>query len=261
VLATASDGKVRIWDSQTGKLAVPPMTHQDGITAVEFSPDGARLLTASDDRTARIWDVRSGAPLTPPLKHEGAVTSAHFSPDGSRIVTSSGYRAVGSALDFQAGGYAQVWDAGTGLPVGTRLMHEKAVRWAAFSPDGTEVVTASDDGTARVWDTATSTAVTPSLKSDAPVIFAAFSPEGGRILTVAAGEVRVWQAPERPGPQLIHAACLTLAATGSVILSENVRLDTLTAADGGPCQRYGLLSPSFYLDAIDALWRDVKQRL
>ena len=32
-----------------------------------FSPDGARLVTASDDHTARVWDARSGKPLTAPL--------------------------------------------------------------------------------------------------------------------------------------------------------------------------------------------------
>jgi tetratricopeptide (TPR) repeat protein len=33
------------------------MTHQDGVRAVAFSPDGKTVLTGSDDHTARLWDV------------------------------------------------------------------------------------------------------------------------------------------------------------------------------------------------------------
>ena len=55
-----------------------------------FSPDGKRIVTASQDKTARVWDAESGKPIGEPLKgHEDEVWSAAFSPDGKRIVTAS----------------------------------------------------------------------------------------------------------------------------------------------------------------------------
>ena len=36
-----------------------------------------------------------------------------------------------------------------------RHRHTGRVRSAAYSPDGTQIVTASDDQTARIWDAAT----------------------------------------------------------------------------------------------------------
>jgi len=46
---------------------------------------------------------------------------------------------------------ARVWDAVTGTPVTPPLEHHGPVQVAAWSPDGTRVVTAGFDHTARVW--------------------------------------------------------------------------------------------------------------
>ena len=58
-------------------------------TSAAFSPDGARVVTASEDKTARVWDAATGAPIGKPLQHEGEVYRAAFSPDGARVVTVS----------------------------------------------------------------------------------------------------------------------------------------------------------------------------
>ena len=79
-----------------------------------FSPDGARILTASWDKTARLWDGGSGK-LLATFQHEGAVNSAVFSPDGARILTASADRT------------ARLWDGGSGKLLAT-FQHESEVR-------------------------------------------------------------------------------------------------------------------------------------
>ena len=63
--------------------------HESEVTSAAFSPDGARIVTASWDETARIWDAATGKEITVLRGHESEVTSAAFSPDGARIVTAS----------------------------------------------------------------------------------------------------------------------------------------------------------------------------
>ncbi|HEY5049247.1 MAG TPA: hypothetical protein VII49_14620, partial [Rhizomicrobium sp.] len=46
----------------------------------------------------------------------------------------------------------RIWDTNTGAQIAILRGHEHAVNSAAFSADGTRVVTASDDHTARMWN-------------------------------------------------------------------------------------------------------------
>ena len=113
--------------------------HEGTVTSAVFSPDGARILTASDDNTARLWDAPSGQELRVLRGHEDTVNSAVFSPDGARILTASDDNT------------ARLWDAPSGQELRILRGHEKRVTSAVFSPDGARILTASFDKTARLW--------------------------------------------------------------------------------------------------------------
>src|SRR5262249_14463069 len=57
--------------------------HDGFVYSAAFSPDGTRIVTASDDKTARIWDAASAKEIAV-LRHHDAAHSAAFSPDGSQ---------------------------------------------------------------------------------------------------------------------------------------------------------------------------------
>jgi hypothetical protein len=55
---TASwDNTARLWDAASGKQIGEPMKHQGIVNSAQFSPDGQRVVTASEDNTAQLLDV------------------------------------------------------------------------------------------------------------------------------------------------------------------------------------------------------------
>src|SRR5262249_40772696 len=47
-----------IWDAASAKQIAVLRGHEGIVYYAVFSPDGSRIVTASEDNTARIWDVR-----------------------------------------------------------------------------------------------------------------------------------------------------------------------------------------------------------
>ena len=64
--------------------------HSALVTSAGFSPDGTKVVSASDDRILRLWDVATGECEQTLQGHSSRVNSARFSPDGTKLVSASG---------------------------------------------------------------------------------------------------------------------------------------------------------------------------
>ncbi len=202
--------------------------HTAQVTSAAFSPDGRRVVTASDDNTARVWDLSGSRPTATVLEgHTDSVLSCRlqpgWAPRGHRLLGQDGVRmgpvrptshryGAGGAHEIRCyrppsartGGRvvtashdktARVWDLSSPRPVATVLeAHTGSVLSAAFSPDGGRVVTASHDKTARVWDLSGPRPVATVLAGHTDwVTSAAFSPDGHRVVTASDDHTaRVW---------------------------------------------------------------------
>ncbi|WP_437642424.1 nSTAND1 domain-containing NTPase [Sorangium sp. So ce854] len=155
--------------------------HAGALAAAVWSPDGARVLTASADGTARVWRADGAGQPVVLEGGGGAVLAAAWSPDGER------------ALAGSEDGAARVWRmGGAGQPVVLRG-HRGAVTAVAASPDGARVLTASADGTARVWRMGGEGAPVVLTGHRGRINAAAWSPDGARVVTASDDRTaRVW---------------------------------------------------------------------
>ncbi|PYJ82216.1 MAG: hypothetical protein DME22_19220, partial [Verrucomicrobia bacterium] len=203
IVTASDDNTVRIWDAQTGQPLTPSLSPSDGeretgrgttaiqhaapIRSARFSPDGQRIITASEDGTAGLWDVRTGHRVGEPLRHDGSVVFARFSDDGQRIVTASADRT------------AKIWEAQTGQLIGEPMRHFGYVRFAEFSPEGKRIITVSIDRTARIWSATTGQPLVEPMHLGGEVKAAEFNPDGTRIVTAdSSGVALIWRVPPEP---------------------------------------------------------------
>jgi WD40 repeat protein len=101
---------LRIWDAESGKEVRNRRAHPGLLLSLAYSPDGARLATASFDPTGgkgqvKLWDAGSGTEV---LSLPGQFSVA-FSPDGRRL-------AAAAARLLTDPGAVRVWDAPPASP-------------------------------------------------------------------------------------------------------------------------------------------------
>jgi WD40 repeat protein/tRNA A-37 threonylcarbamoyl transferase component Bud32 len=173
-------GAIRIWSPRTGRELAVLRGHQKRIQTVRFSPNGERLVSASQDRSAISW--RTGTwRREHVLAHADQVTAASFSPDGARVLTASADRT------------AVVWDAASGRALFTLAGHLAAVTQAIYDPDGGRIATVSDDGIVLLWDARSGERLARRLGHTGPVKDVAFSPDGAGMATASIdGSAIVW---------------------------------------------------------------------
>ncbi len=186
--AGLEDGRVELWEVETG-VRTGTLRHADwgGVTVV-FSPDGTRLASGSGDQVIKVWDVETrdlvGTWEVQETGRDGDISVA-FSPDGSRLV--SGFQ----------DGTVRLWDGATRTEVATLEGHTDRVTSVSFSPDGRLLASGGgrDDRTVRLWDAATQTEIATLRGHTDEVRSVSFSPDG-RLLASGGGwndrAVRLW---------------------------------------------------------------------
>jgi WD40 repeat protein len=189
-LARAADGS---------RLLVKLPGHHSIVHAGSFSPDGKRVVTASDAGSALVWDVETGKRIGEPLKIGSRFTSVSFSPDGKRLVTVELYLTSPSQGDLESRFLAKSWNAETGEKLGDSMdvgepmesySNEKCT--VSFSPDSRRVVTAAGR-TVQVWVVETGKALGEAIKYDHPVILASFSTDGKQLFIISRdGSMHIW---------------------------------------------------------------------
>lgn len=154
-IATAGDNTIRIWKIGPSQPIERSLARHDAtVTALVYSADGRRLLTAGKDGVVRISDPSTGDELRMfgTAKSLGEIRAAEFSTDGRRVITASRVARAkenGETLNTSS---VHVWDAETGADLLALPQHTEGALFARLSPDGLRLVTVTDGGMTLTFD-------------------------------------------------------------------------------------------------------------
>jgi WD40 repeat protein len=232
-------------------------SHDDRVSSVAFSPDGARIATGGFDGKARVWSLQSGG-LEHDIVHSDPLWSVDFRSTEVLVTAGSGVPSVrlwrlderppaqthviehrdlvtGILIDgarqrmatIGIDPVARLWDLPTAREV-LDVSHEAVVSSVDISPDGEQLLTASRDKTARLWSVVTGTEI-HRLAHPGVVAAAAFNPRGYELAATGCGDtLRTWET--RTGRELSH---LTIGATiNTLAFSPDGSRLALGASDG-----------------------------
>src|SRR5262249_1501066 len=124
---------------------------------------------------------------------------------------------------------ARIWDAHSGA-ITKKFVHEAAVRFARFSPDGAYVATAEISGSLRVWDANSGKLVQTGPQQAMQVNALQFSQNGERLVMAfqdATAQLYAGRTCKPVGPPLLHDA-----AVRDACFSPEGRLLLTTSRDG-----------------------------
>jgi periodic tryptophan protein 2 len=135
------DGKVKLWNANSGFCYVTFPEHSASVSTVEFAKQGQVLFSASLDGTVRAFDLvryRNFRTFTSPTPVQ--FCSLAVDPSGDVVC-------AGSLDTFEI----YMWSVQTGKLLDVLSGHSAPVSGLAFSPTGNQLASSSWDRSIRLW--------------------------------------------------------------------------------------------------------------
>ncbi|KAG2735365.1 hypothetical protein G9P44_001579 [Scheffersomyces stipitis] len=180
---SAKLGQLLVYEWQSESYILKQQGHFDSMNALCYSPDGSRVVTASDDGKIKIWDVISGFCLMTFTEHTSSVTDVKFAKKGQVLFSSS--------LD----GTVRAWDLIRFRNFRTFTATERIqFNSLAVDPSGEVVVAGSQDTfEIYVWSVQTAQLLESLTGHEGPISCLTFGQENSVLASASWDKtIRIW---------------------------------------------------------------------
>ncbi|KAL8427820.1 hypothetical protein Efla_005428 [Eimeria flavescens] len=213
IVATGSnEGRVKVWDAESGFCYCTFADHMAAVSAVCFSPTGNAVFSASLDGTVRAYDLLRFKPFRIFTARSAASAAMGFAGPASKVDLLLDSSVQFTCVATDAGGElivagsqgscfsAFVWSVRTANLLEELAGHEAPVVTVAFHPHPDKqglLATGSWDKRVKVWDIfgrRSRGGAPETLLQTGGVMCLAFDPKGRDLLAVGgeAGKITMW---------------------------------------------------------------------
>jgi WD40 repeat protein len=134
------DRLVKRVDPVSGEVTEFERNHQEPVTLIKSSPEGARVVSVGRDRRAICWDGQSGKVMACLEAHQESVTLLAINPKRNQAAT----------YDSKVG--IKLWDDRNGEILRTYEPGSGEMFTLNFDPNGEWLMSGGQDSRLRVWD-------------------------------------------------------------------------------------------------------------
>ena len=208
-IAAVNNKTIQLWkrsNATVQPLAIVLKGHTSTITAVEFSPDGRLLASASADKTIKLWSIADGSRIRTIIGHRDRVTTLSFRNNGKLLASGSADKTI------------KLWTVATGTLAKTLTGHGDEITAVRFSPDGRLLASGGYDNTLRLWYPDSPASIVIG-RHQLAITALAFSPDGR---SIASGSwdntIKLWTLANTP-KEAISRPILTGHSDGVTSLS------------------------------------------
>nr|CAB3265326.1 periodic tryptophan protein 2 homolog [Phallusia mammillata] len=224
-LASADLGQLLVWEWQSETYIMKQQGHFNGMSCLDYSPDGRYIVTGGEDGKVKVWNTNSGFCFVTFSEHTAAITGVQFTSNGHVIMSSSidgtvrafdlhRYRnfrtftaprptqfsclaADGSGELVGAGSEDNfeiyVWSVRTGRLLDVLAAHEAPVSSIAFSPNESLLASGSWDHSAILWKIGDEKGARETIQIGHDVMSVAFRPDGKELAVSSLNaEISFW---------------------------------------------------------------------
>lgn len=161
------DFAITLWNLEDGTETARLEGHKGQVAALDASPDGSLLASASWDGSIGLWSLPEGKPVAMMTGHGGVVNDVLFSRDGTLLYSAS------------ADGTIRVWRVSEAAETRQLVQHGFGVNKLLMA-DGWLAYGAVDGGT-RIIDPDSAEEIADLTLDRRPILSMALRPDGGEI--------------------------------------------------------------------------------
>lgn len=206
MLSGDGQGRVRVWEIETGECVAVLEGHEKFTTGIEISPDGHLALSSSQDGTLRLWDldVYMCARVLEGHGERGFIVNREW----TRVISAGEGRDLW-LWDLESGDHIATLEAQT-----TEL--ENWVKWVGASADGRRCYSVSDypdlRGKVRLWDVEAACPL-GALEHECAIVTAILCSDGRLVFGTVDGDIGIWRSDDeqpllRPADAMVTSLLL-----------------------------------------------------
>lgn len=218
-LAALQDGTLVILDTEKGERIAIARRAQTKLTAATFGDEPARTAAGTADGHVVVWDRTAAAPIIESEEnHTGAVSVLRVVPGRNLFVSGGEDRTL------------RLWSADQATLERTYRGHAAPITALEAAPNGRAFASGGADGQIRVWSVSSSRTLRSFRGHKGRVHALAFTPAGDALASAGAdGSIRIWDA--RRGRSLVSFALKSGPARALAFSPDGKRL-AMAGEDG-----------------------------